>query len=188
MEDKQIIELYEARDEAAIEQTRAKYGFYLSKIASNILKDPQDSEECVQDSYFKTWRAIPPAKPSCFRAFIARITRNSALDIYAARHSGKRGGGEYEAALDEIAESISDAGGVSPEQTLELGELSRLISAYLEGLNLETRRIFVLRYWYFFPVSEIAAKMSVGESKVKTSLSRTRASLKSFLAKEGYTI
>lgn len=188
MDDKQIIELYEARSEQAIEQTRLKYGAYLSTIARNILGSPQDSEESVQDACFKIWQAIPPAKPLCFRAFIGRIARNDALDKYAAKNSRKRGGGEYALALDEMAECLSDDAAASPSEVLELGELTGVIDAFLGEQKSETRRIFVLRYWYFCSVSEIAERLGVSESKVKTSLSRTRSGLKEQLSKEGYAI
>ena len=42
MEDKQIIELYLAREEAAIAATKEKYGGYCAAIAGNILDDPEE--------------------------------------------------------------------------------------------------------------------------------------------------
>ena len=47
MEDSQIIDLYWARLEQAIQETDTKYGSYCRAIAHNILKSVEDSEECV---------------------------------------------------------------------------------------------------------------------------------------------
>ena len=57
--DLSIIELYWARDESAIDETDKKYGNYCRKIANNILQNQEDSEECVNDTYLKTWNSIP---------------------------------------------------------------------------------------------------------------------------------
>lgn len=53
MDDKQILELYSERSEAAISETADKYGKYCYYIAYNILYDNQDREECVNDTYLK---------------------------------------------------------------------------------------------------------------------------------------
>ena len=59
MEDLKIIELFFDRKEYAIAETERKYGRYLSKIAYNILFDSEDSEECVNDTYLRTWKSAP---------------------------------------------------------------------------------------------------------------------------------
>ena len=49
MEDSAIIDLYWAREERALSETDTKYGGYCRSIAHNILKNREDSEECVRD-------------------------------------------------------------------------------------------------------------------------------------------
>ena len=63
MEDKEIIGLFLERNSSAIEESRRKYGAALERTAKNILSDPQDSEECVNDAYLAAWNAIPPERP-----------------------------------------------------------------------------------------------------------------------------
>lgn len=94
MEDSQIIRLYFDRAEEAIAQTAVKYGGYLHSVACNILRDPEDSRECVNDTYWRAWNSIPPCRPVSLPAFLGRITRNLALDAYRRRTAGSRGGGE----------------------------------------------------------------------------------------------
>lgn len=69
MEDTEIIDLYWQRDQRAIDETHGKYGGFLAGIAWNILRSHSDAEECVNDTYLRTWNAIPPARPSAFRAW-----------------------------------------------------------------------------------------------------------------------
>ena len=80
--DLSIIELYWARDESAIDETDKKYGNYCRKIANNILQNQEDSEECVNDTYLKTWNSIPDDKPNIFSAYLGKITRNLAINKY----------------------------------------------------------------------------------------------------------
>ena len=91
MDDKQIIQLYFDRSEDAITQTASKYGRYCHTIAYNILHNFEDSEECVNDTYWKAWRIIPPRRPKRFAAFLGKITRNLSLDIYRHYTADKRG-------------------------------------------------------------------------------------------------
>ena len=46
--------------------------------------------------------------------------------------------------------------------------------------------MFILRYWYCLPVSEIAAEVGGGASRVKMTLMRTRKKLRACLEQEGY--
>lgn len=71
MEDREIIDLYWQRDQQAIHETSGKYGGFLWNIAWNILRSHGDAEECVNDTYLRTWNAIPPARPTAFRAWLA---------------------------------------------------------------------------------------------------------------------
>ena len=76
MEDSAIIDLYWAREERALSETDAKYGGYCRSIAHNILKNREDSEECVSDTWLHAWNAMPPQRPSILSSFLGRITRN----------------------------------------------------------------------------------------------------------------
>ena len=55
MEDHQIIELYFARDELAIEETAKRYGGVCMQVSMDILRDRMDAEECVNDTYLKAF-------------------------------------------------------------------------------------------------------------------------------------
>ena len=117
MDDRQIIELYNERSETAISETADKYGKYCYYIAYHILYNEQDSEECVNDTYLKTWQAIPPQCPNKLSAFLGRITRNLALNRYRYYIKEKRGYGQTSLVLDELQECVPS--GNSTEQAIE---------------------------------------------------------------------
>jgi len=183
MEDIKIIELYMNRDEKALLQTSAKYGAYCSSIAFNVLENSEDAMECMNDTLLKAWNSIPPQRPSNFKAYLAKITRNLALDRYDKMNAEKRGGGQYDLALEELGECIP-----SVEEAIGEDRLTDIINAFLEKQEKDKRIMFVKRYYYLDPVKKIAQDMSVSESNVKTSLFRLRSSLKEELSKEGINI
>ena len=184
MEDSKIIDLYWARAEEAINESQNKYGPYCGRIAFNILADRQDSEECVSDCFLKAWGAIPPARPSCLRTFLGRITRNLALDRYEMEHAQKRGGGELALALEELSECIGKEPDIDAH--IEAAELTAILDRFLSALRPDVRKMFVRRYWYMDSIAGIAERYGFTESKVKTALLRARAELKIELSKEGY--
>lgn len=180
MQDSEIIELYFLRDELAIEKTAEKYGPYCHTIAYNILHDSFDADECVNDTYHKTWCAIPPARPTLFRSFLGKITRNLSLDKYAAKHAEKRGGRVWES-LDELSECI---GSFDIDERFDTEAIGAVINGFLGGLRELDRRIFVRRYFFEDSISEIARLHKISEGQVKTSLFRMRARLSEQLKKE----
>ena len=96
MDDEKILDLYFARDERAVAETDRKYGRYCFTLANSILRNDQDAEETVSDTYLKAWNAIPPKRPGIFRLFLAKITRNLAFSRWRQYSAEKRGGGEMQ--------------------------------------------------------------------------------------------
>lgn len=183
MEDKEIVALYWDRNEQAISATDEKYGGYCRRIAVNILQNYQDSEECVNSSYMKVWSCIPPNMPKVFSAFLAKITRNTAIDTYRQSRSLRAGGGELPLIYEELEDCVSDKD--SPAEEYERKRLLEVINRFLEHLPRKNRIIFVLRYSLCVSVKEIAARVGKSENAVSVSLNRTRRDLREYLAKEG---
>ena len=179
LNDREIIDLYIKRDESAISETAEKYGAYCEKIAYNILMDKFDSEECVNDTYMHTWNNVPPTLPRILSAFLAKITRNIAIDRYKSKTAKKR----YCLAesLDELAECV---GGGNISEEIEAAALGAAISRFLLSESEISRRIFVRRYFFEDSIADIAESHKLSEANVKTMLHRTRKKLADFLMKE----
>jgi RNA polymerase sigma-70 factor (ECF subfamily) len=90
MDDREIVELFLARNEDAIAAAREQYDSYCMRIAGSILSTVEDAEECVGDTYWKAWNAIPPHEPENLATFLGKITRNLAFDRYAALTAEKQ--------------------------------------------------------------------------------------------------
>ena len=185
MNDASIIEMLCERDERALSEMKQSYDKLCFHIAGGILSQHEDSEECVNDTWLRAWYSMPPQKPSKLSAFLGRITRNLSIDRLKSRNALRRGGTETSASLEELGESIpaSERTGAA----VELSELTAALNRFLKQLDPEARRIFMRRYWYFCKPADIASAFGISEDKVYKSLQRTRAKLKDFLRKEGFS-
>ena len=182
MEDEKLIDLYWQRDENAIKLTAEKYRNYCSTIAKNILGNGEDTEECLNDTWLSAWNAIPPHRPDKLSLFLGKITRELAINRYKANIAQKRGGGEMELALDELSSFISSKNTV--EENIEAETLAKAINAFLRKQPEKQANMFILRYFHFYPISQIAEKYSASESKIKSVLFRMRKKLYSYLESE----
>ena len=183
MEDYEILDLYYQRSEYAITETKLKYGKRLHKTAMNILHNAEDSEECVNDTLFQAWEAIPPTRPTSLGAYLAKITRNLALNRWEASAAQKRGSGEVPLLLSELEDCIPAS--VGPEEDFEATLVTEAIDKYLSTLEKATRKLFVLRYFHGESTKELSQRFRISESKTKSILFRTRKKLGVHLQKEG---
>ena len=184
LEDVKIIELFFARTEQAIAELAAKYGSTCKRIANNILKCEPDAEECVNDTYLSVWNKIPPTRPSNFRAFICKIVRNLSIKKLEFNLRLKRTQNvtvSY-AELDEVLPDTRTA----PEWEYE--NLGKIISDFLDSEKEDARNVFIRKYYFFDSISDIAARYSFTESKVKNMLYHSRNKLREILKKEGIEV
>lgn len=183
MEDSEIVQLYWDRSEEAIAETSVKYGAYCHSISYGILRNSQDAEECVTDTYLKVWNAIPPQRPARLPAFLGKIARNLSLDRYRRRAAKMRGFGQVTLALEELEWSVPAPDTLT--HLVDAEELTRILERFLKNLSQEKRRVFLLRYWYFRSIQEIAEGLHITQAKVTSILHRLRRELKLYLEKEG---
>ena len=178
LSDADIVALYLARDESAIDHTAKNYGAYCLTVAMNILQSHPDAEECVNDTYLRAWRSIPPERPTVLRLFLGKITRRLAIDKYRANKSRNRG---LEVALDEIAEFL-------PTREEDDTELPTLLADFLASLPAEERNLFILRYYHGHSVARLAKAFSMKPNNLSARLYRTREKLRAYLAERGYQV
>ena len=183
MDDNQIIELYLQRNENAIQETVEAYGKKLDRLSLCIIKNSEDSEECVNDTYLKAWGNIPPQKPTYFFAYLAKICRFLCYGKIDYNNAKKRNANVI-TLTSELEQCIS----ITNTKEIEAKELGEILTVFLKCVSEEQRLIFMRRYWFFDSIAEISKRYCISESKVKTTLFRTRNKLKVHLKKEGISI
>lgn len=182
MEDFQILDLYWQRDETAIARTEQKYGAFCYHIAKNILSVNEDAEECVNDTYYQAWNAIPPQRPASFRAWLGRVVRNIAINLWNKNHAQKRYAGMTEL-LSELEDCIPHPKTI--EREIEEKELSGHMNSWLRSIHREDRILFVRRYWYGEALSSLAKEQGTAPAKLAQRMYRLRTNLRAALEKEG---
>lgn len=186
MEDCQIIDLYWERDEFAITKTAEKYGNLCFSIAYNILNNHEDSEECVNDTYWEAWEAMPPQRPNLLSAFLVKIARNNAINRVRFLKRKKRKSNKANILLSELEDCLpSDK---SAEDKFNEAYVVDIISKYLSGLPKSKASIFVFRYFFCYSVEELSVKTGYSQSKITSMLFRMRDELKIQLEKGGLKI
>lgn len=180
MEDQDIIALYFERDEQAIRETADKYGGFCHGIAMGILGNHADAEECVNDTYLRTWNSIPPKRPSSLRAFLGKITRNLSIDRVRYRHIARHDS-DMEIMLSELEPYL-------PAAEVEEDRLTELLDGFLDGLEPLDRKLFMGRYWHAYPVSGLANHYGMTPNAVSLRLHRVRERLRTYLEKGGYSL
>lgn len=184
MDDTQIIQLFLERKETAIEELDKKYNRFCFRIAWNILRSREDSEECVNDTWFRTWSYIPPKRPAVLSAFVGKITRGLALDRLRKKYAAKRidlhiADIELETAeLDRFTADIV-------EDKIAEQEFYETLNRFLWSLPERDRDMFLRRYWHMDSLEEIALRHGKTVGSVRGSLYRSRKKLYKLLRTEG---
>ena len=179
MSDEQIVELYWRRDERAIKETDIKYRKFLLSVAYNILHDTCDSEECLNDTYLGAWKAIPPARPVAFSAFITRIMRNIAVNRFKEINCKKRIPSELTVSLEEMNSALH--GECSAEKEYEAREVGKIINDFVRKLSERQRYIFIDRFYLAEPVETIAKNLSISVPTVYRETEKIKQGLKNHL-------
>ena len=183
LSDDEIIALYWARNENAIKHTDDKYRAYLLKIANNILKDMQDSEECLNDTYLSAWNTIPPERPYLLKAFLAAIIRNQSLMVGRRQKAQKRAAMSQAVSLSELEDVLADV-----RETDDAHMLAMVIESYIASLDKDQRYIFLGRYYFGKSIDDIASEMGVSRSKVSKQIAYIKQTLREKLQEEGISL
>ncbi len=185
IEDKEIIALFFARSERAVQELDKKYGGRCHKLSRGITGNISDAEECINDAYLGVWNKIPPENPENLLAYLLKIVRNLSLKRYRQNAALKRAG-NYEVALCELGECLPAA--EDTQGAYEGKEMISLIEEFLDALSKENRVIFMRRYWFGDSCGEIAKKAGISEKNVTVRLTRIRAKLKKYLSERGIAL
>lgn len=182
MDDEMILDLFFMRSQQAIEAVSHKYGALLFHLAQNILGNPGDAEECVNDAHLAIWESIPPQRPLPLKPYVCKIVRNLALKRYRYRTAEKRSAG-FDLAFSEIEECLGASEG--PEEIQDLKELQAALNTFLKRLPHQDRILFMRRYWFGDSLAQISQRLDITENNASVRLFRLRQKLTKHLKKEG---
>ena len=175
-DDKELIDLFLARDETAIIKCENLYKPYCWKIAYNILNNKEDTEECLNSTWLKVWNSIPPVIPYSFQCYISTIVRNLALNMYKYLHREKRDNDEIVLILDELEQCTASSVNVEDEYIRK--EIINAVNSFVTSLQQPERSLFIRRYFFVDSTKKLAQDYKMTENHINVLLYRTRKKLK----------
>lgn len=157
-------------DEEAFDLLCAAHRPALTSLAMRMLRNADDVNDVVQDTFLKAFRAIrdfDPQRP--IRPWLCRICANCCVDVVRSRRRDGEGLDAHEHAL-AVSSGADDRAEGSIQQSQVLEAIGRLPEKY--------RRIILMRHFRHMDVVEIAQALDKPEGTIKSWLFRARALLK----------
>jgi len=177
----EILYLLRVRPEEGIKLAMESYGGPVMTICRNILFDcsREDQEEAAADSFVGLWRSVENFREGegySLKSYLYAIARHTALD--------KRQYLKKQAPLIPIEEAL--LGDVADLETdYENRQKEHILHASLEELEEPDRSIFILRYFYYEKVKDIAARLGLAPKAVENRLFYGKSKLRQALAERG---
>lgn len=185
MDDNNIVELLYMHDEQGLILTKEKYNLLLENLSFGIVRNRNDSEECVNDSYLKLWNTVPPYKPSFLKSFLCKITRQISIDKYRFNNRKSRNINNT-LYLSDLDYEIGYSSNVIDKLDEKL--LIEIINDFISNLDIESQTLFVNKYFLFKTSKEISNMFSLNKNIVNVKLHRIRKKLIKRLESEGYSL
>jgi RNA polymerase sigma-70 factor (ECF subfamily) len=179
--EKEILLLLKTCPEEGLKKVLAAYGGPVMTICRNILFDclPEDIEEAAADSLVRLWRSIGNFRDDgeySLKSYLYGIARHTALD--------KRRQLKKHAPLLPIEEAeLEDPVDVESYFSRKLS--AHILHESVNEMSEPDRSIFILRYYYFEKVKDIAARLGLAPKAVENRLYYGKNKLRQSLMERG---
>ena len=171
-------------DDAAFAELMRRTSASSFRLALSILRDRQEAEDEVQNSYLKAWRHVGQfQREAKFSTWMSRIVTNQCL----MRLRKLRGANflyldDVDTSNGSRPQELPDRG-LTPETELGDTELSGIVRREISRLPPILRNVVMLRDVDELSTHEVAARLRISVSAVKSRLLRARAELRSRIEK-----
>lgn len=166
-------------DTAALKEIMDCYTGYVRTVIRNFSRgtfSEQDIDELCSDVFFSLWQHRESLDAQVgFRSYLSAIARNAVKDRFKSEKPP----------CEDISE-LDMPSGFQVEEAAQLREMIRCLDEGLSTLPERESEMFARYYFYGESTPDIARKMSLSESTVRSALSRTRTKLKEYLTKRGF--
>jgi RNA polymerase sigma-70 factor (ECF subfamily) len=179
MDDKKLLKLIREKPSEGLGEIIREYSGLLTAIVMRVLKNPQETEECVADTFISLWKNIHTVKKAdSLKAYLICIARNNAIDRY------RKFKNENTVSIDSIEnfEIIADD---DVELLVVKNEFMEELQKIIMQIPELDREIFMRKYFLFESVREIAKNLNLTEIQVKDRLYRVRKQIKKNCEMEG---
>jgi len=181
------LELLKAGDRTEFARLVEKTSNHIYHLALKILRDPQDAEDVLQETYIKALRAMPEFEGrSSLSTWLYRIAVNEALMLIRKRRVNL-------VPVEEDPDEDEPAAGMVitdwcclPESELLSAESRKRMDIAVDALPETLKVVFTLRDIEGLSIRETAEILGLTETAVKTRLLRARLRLRNELSSYFY--
>jgi RNA polymerase sigma-70 factor (ECF subfamily) len=184
-----LIREAQAGNRAAFEELVRRYDQQVLRLATNLMRRPEDARDIYQEAFLKVYRNLHRFRFECsFYTWVYRIVTNVCLDQMRRRGSrpedqapepaGHSDGPEAADFFERQQEHRSEA---NPERRLLGREIGRQIHAALQQLSPRERMVFELKHYQGMKLRAIGEVLGTSEETVKNSLFRATQKLRARL-------
>jgi len=185
LSDDELLTLAQDGEEGAFAELMRRTSSSSFKLALSILKDRQDAEDEVQNSYWNAWRYLRRfQRDSKFSTWISRIVINQCL--MRLRKARKASFLFLDEGADEGNGGVMELPDREPTPEAELGgkEMSAVLHREIRRMPPILRTVLVLRDLEELPMDDVAARLGISLVAAKSRLMRARAELQQRLEKQ----
>ncbi len=162
---------FRAGDDEAVRAVYRHHGGAVATVARSIVRDPELTEEVVQQTFVKAWRAAASFDEDReLGPWLYAIARRTAIDVLRVERRPTTG--------DHLPETDVAIESISFERTWEIHELRRA----LDDLPPDERTVVRLSHLVGLSHPEIAARLEVPVGTVKSRSARAHRRLAAALA------
>ncbi len=159
-----------------------RYRRAMLTVAQQIVRNPTDAEDVVQDALLLAFEALPQLEDlNRFGAWLHTITRNRAL-----RHFKNTSRYAPQEDMEPYVNRVTDPSATDPAVIYERKQARQDVRDAIMELPTEFQEVIQLYYWAEMPQKRMAEFLSVPLTTVKWRLHRAKALLRTLLEKRGY--
>ncbi|MFA6086585.1 RNA polymerase sigma factor [Mucilaginibacter sp.] len=149
-------------DRTAFDQFYAKYWKPLYRLAFKILKDEEDSEDVIQETFFRFWENRKKLESTHIKGWLSTTSYRLVLKILQTR--------KQQDGIDGISheEPLAEPA----DQSLDMRQLQLQIDACVEKLPDQCRNVYKLSREEYLSVKDIANKLNISPNTVEIHITR----------------
>lgn len=186
MNDIELIELIITNTNYGITKAIELYSGSVKAICNNVLRgySREDIDEAWSDTFVNLWKNIQrfdTTQNTSLKTYICTIARNSSL--YVRRKANKN----MHSSIDDLAEDGLMDVSIDVENEVVSTQCNNVILEALNEMEEPDKSVFVLRFYLFTPIKEIAERLKLKPKKVENILTRKKEVIKKALIERGIT-
>ena len=163
------------------------YGRYVYAIVYNKLRScgtNEDIEECVSDIFADLFINFEYSSDHAgdIKGYVGTIAKRTAVDYY--RRLSTAGSRTVSSNDEDMAELVSD---INVDEKVDSSELRRILIASIDSLGEPDSTILIQKFYYGLSSKEIAERVSMTASSVRSRCTRAMEKLRAALAQSGIT-